>query len=54
MKRIRVFHGLSEVAGQAYYSVKGLRELGVPTTHMVWASDSSQYNYDVSLGIDKK
>lgn len=53
MKRIRVFHGLSEIAGQAYYSVKGLRELGVPTTHMVWASDSSQYNYDVSLGIDK-
>lgn len=53
MKYLRVFHGLSEVAGQAYYSVKGLKDLGVPTTHIVWSRNSFRYDYDISLGIDK-
>ena len=54
MTQIKVFHGVSEVAGQAHYSVKGLRECGVETTHVVWTPSLFQYDYDVSLGIDKK
>lgn len=53
MRKLRVFHGLSEIAGQPYYSVKGLREFGVPTTHMVWEPNPFHYGYDVSLNIDK-
>lgn len=54
MKCLRVFHGLSEVAGQACYSVKGLRECGVEAHLMVWEPNPFHYDYDVSLNIDKK
>ena len=53
MKKLRVFHGLSEIAGQPYYSVKGLRNLGIKTTHIVWEPSPFHYDYDVSLNIDK-
>lgn len=54
MKKLRIFHGLSEVAGQAYYSVKGLRQLGVSTHHMVWEPNPFGYSYDITLNINKK
>ncbi len=53
MKKLRVFHGLSEIAGQPCYSVKGLRKLGVQTTHIVWEPSPFQYDYDISLNIGK-
>lgn len=53
MKEIRVFQGLSEVAGQLYYSVQGLREAGIKTTHLVWMPSVFGYGYDISLNIDK-
>ncbi len=52
MKKSRVFHGLSEVAGQAYYSVKGLREYGITTNYVVWHPNVLGYEYDYSLDIN--
>ncbi len=52
MKMKRVFHGLSEVAGQAYYSVTGLQNIGVKTKYIVWKPNVFNYKYDISLNID--
>lgn len=49
---LRVFHGLSEIAGQGYYSVKGLKELNVYTQHYVWAPNPFGYDYDITLNIN--
>lgn len=52
-KRMRVMHGLSEVAGQNRYSVIGLRENGVDAQGVVWDKHVFNYPYDISLHIDK-
>lgn len=52
MGQLRVFHGLSEVAGQAGYSVRGLREFGVPANLVVWEPNAFHYDFDISLNID--
>lgn len=54
MSKLRIFHGLSEVAGQAYYSVKGLRECGAEVNHMVWMPNPFNYDFDVSLNVDQR
>lgn len=54
MEELKVFHGLFEEAGQAYYSVKGLMHGGVKATHMVWRGNYVNYGCGVSLNIYKK
>lgn len=51
--RLRVFHGLSEVAGQNYYSVKGLNIIGASAKGIVWKPHAFAYPFDESLNIDK-
>ena len=53
MKKRRVMHGLSEVAGQGIYSVLGLRELGEDAQMIVWTPNPFGYPYDKTLNIDK-
>jgi glycosyltransferase involved in cell wall biosynthesis len=52
---LRVLHGMTEVAGQNYYSVKGLREIGVYARSAVWRKHPFGYpvNYNIGIG-DKK
>lgn len=50
---MRVLHGMSEVAGQGAYSVKGLRENGVDAKMAVWRKNPSGYPYDYCLNIGK-
>lgn len=54
METENIFHGLSEVAGQAYNSVKGLRENGYNADLMIWNSNPTGYPYDYSFNINKK
>ena len=50
---MRVMHGPSEVAGQNWYSVLGLREIGVDAESVVFSPHPFGYPYDRSLGVDK-
>lgn len=54
MKKLRVFHGLFEMAGQAYYSVKGLRQNGIEASHMIWRNHYSNYGYGINLNIYRR
>lgn len=53
-EKMKIFHGLSEVAGQAYYSVQGLREAGATVHYIVWNPSPLGYKYDISLNIDRE
>ena len=46
-------HGLNEVAGQNYYSVQGLKELGEKAETVVYYKHPFAYPYDECLEIDK-
>lgn len=48
MPSLKVLHGLFEVAGQNYYSVKGLRELGVDARTVI-TKPNNVYPYDFAL-----
>ena len=50
---MRVLHGMSEVAGQGSYSVKGLRENGIDAKMAVWRKNPLGYPYDFCLNIGK-
>ncbi len=54
MKELRVFHGVCEIAGQAYYSVKGLIYNGIKASHMVLRNKTFNYGYGISLNIYRK
>lgn len=51
---MKVLHGMSEVAGQGIYSVKGLRANGVSADMAVWRPNTFGYPIDISLNIGKK
>ena len=51
---MKVLHGMSEVAGQGIYSVKGLRANGVSADMAVWRPNTFDYPIDISLNIGKK
>lgn len=51
--KLMIMHGLSEVAGQNYYSVRGLREIGEYAETVVWDQHAFGYPNDRCLGIDK-
>lgn len=50
---MKVLHGMSEVAGQGSYSVKGLRENGVDAKMAVWRLNPFEFDYDYNLKIGK-
>lgn len=50
---MRVLHGMSEVAGQGTYSVKGLRENGIDAKMAVWRKNPLGYPCDFCLNIGK-
>ncbi|NLJ70251.1 MAG: glycosyltransferase family 4 protein [Clostridiaceae bacterium] len=52
---MRILHGMVEVAGQNYYSVKGLKKLGLKADSAVWRSNTFGYpvEYDLSIGNNK-
>lgn len=50
-KKISVLHGMTEVAGQGYYSVKGIKETGFFATMAVFRKNSLGYPVDVDLKI---
>ncbi len=52
-KKLKIMHGMSEVAGQNYYAVKGLRNIGEDADTVVFYKHKFAYPYDRSLGIDK-
>ena len=51
--KLRIIHGLSEVAGQNSYSVRGLREIGENAESVVYYEHPFRYPYDKCLNIDK-
>lgn len=51
MKELKVIHGMSEVAGQGIYTVKGLRSNGVDADMSVWRKNPSGYDVDIDLHI---
>lgn len=51
--KLRIFHGLSEVAGQNAFSVRGLREIGEDAETVVYYKHPFAYPYDRCLNIDK-
>ncbi len=51
--RLRIMHGLSEVAGQNAYSVQGLRGIGENAETVVYYRHPFDYPYDKCLNIDK-
>ncbi len=48
---MRVLHGMTEVAGQNYYSVKGLREIGIDAKGAVWRKHPFGYPVDYYIGV---
>lgn len=53
-RKVRVFQGTREIAGQAYYSAKGLRANGVDAKAVFWEESPYRYPYDKCLNINKK
>lgn len=51
MKKLKVIHGMSEVAGQGIYTVQGLRANGVDADMAVWRKNPSGYDTDIDIGI---
>lgn len=54
MSKLKIFQGLSEVAGQGYNSVRGLKENGYDAQLVVWRNSPSGYENDYSFQISKK
>ena len=50
---MRVLHGMSEVAGQGSYSVKGLKENGIDAKMAVWRKNPAGYPCDYCLNIGR-
>ena len=52
-KKLRIMHGLTEVAGQNTYSVQGLKEIGEDAETVVYYKHPFAYPYDKCLNINK-
>ncbi|MCF2680717.1 glycosyltransferase family 4 protein [Faecalicatena contorta] len=52
---MKILHGMTEVAGQGYYSVKGLKENGIDAKMAIWKKNPFGYEYDycVKVGTNK-
>lgn len=53
MKKLKIFHGMTDVAGQGSYSVLGLRAIGEKARMVVWRKNPFGYKYDFCLNISK-
>lgn len=54
MKKLRILHGMSDVAGQGSYSAQGLREVGADAVIAVWRQNPFGYEVDINLHIKKE
>ena len=50
---MKIFHGMSDIAGQGSYAVAGLRENGVESELVVFRKNSFGYGEDKCLNISK-
>lgn len=50
-RKLKIMHGMSEVAGQNAYSVRGLREIGEDAETVVFSKHPFAYPYDRCLNI---
>ncbi|KAI4443536.1 glycosyltransferase [Schaedlerella arabinosiphila] len=53
-KKMRILHGMSDVAGQGSYSAHGLRDIGADATMAVWRQNPFGYEVDINLHIKKE
>lgn len=51
--KLRILHGLTDVAGQGSYSVLGLQAIGLDAKLVTWRGNPLQYSNDFSLGISR-
>lgn len=51
---MKILHGMSNVAGQGSYAVKGLKEIGEEARLVIWRDNKFGYECDKSLNIGKK
>lgn len=49
---LKILHGTAEMAGQAYYSVKGLRDNGHKADLVLWNKSPFDYPVDKCLNLD--
>lgn len=54
MKKIKILHGMSDVAGQGSYSAQGLRKIGADAVIAVWRQNPFGYEVDINLRIKKE
>ena len=50
--KMRILHGLVDVAGQGSYSVRGLRKIGENARMVVWRQNP--FGYPVDVDLEKK
>lgn len=50
---MKVLHGMSEIAGQGFYSVRGLNENGIEAQMSVWRENLFGYGCDYNLKIGR-
>lgn len=54
MKKLKILHGMSDVAGQGSYSARGLREIGADAIIAVWRQNPFGYDVDINLHINRE
>lgn len=54
MKKFKILHGMSDVAGQGSYSAQGLRKIGADAVIAVWRQNPFGYEVDIDLCIKKE
>ena len=52
-KKLKILHGMSDIAGQGGYSVRGLRKNGEDATLAVWTKNPFGYPVDIDLKVRK-
>lgn len=50
---MKIMHGMREVAGQAWYAVKGLRESGYDAKLVLWDESPMKYPYDQCMHMEQ-
>lgn len=52
--KLKILHGMSDIAGQGSYSAFGLRSIGADAIIAVWRRNPFGYPVDIDLGIKKE
>lgn len=53
-KKLKIFHGMSDVAGQGSYSARGLRSIGADAVMAVWRRNPFGYSVDIDLHVKEE